>query len=196
MVKGTVMAMTFEEEAIRLQVSQAQSDINKCYDSIVGKQDRRVIPEDLFVNEFLPYFSGQKSFSEGNNVLGNWVTVAGTPFAEVNVIDQSGNTVVTVPGLTTTLQHKLAERSGTPLHDIVVQAEVVGSQQQVLGNRYLNNKLDEKQREIIGTVMPEALVSVKSQWDDIFKHYNVASESKEEFNKTTELPLDEDVSYE
>ena len=164
-----------------------RSRISISYDSIVGKQDRRAIPEDLFVNEFLPYFSGQKPFSEGNNVLGNWVTVAGTPFAEVNVIDQSGNTVVTVPGLTTTLQHKLAERSGTPLHDIVVQAEVVGSQQQVLGNRYLNNKLDEKQREIIGTVMPEALVSVKSQWDDIFKHYNVATETKEEFNKTTEL---------
>ncbi len=189
------MSKNFEEEAKQLQLSQAQNDINKCYNAIVGKQDRRIIPEDLFVKEFLPYFAGEKSFNEGDNVLANWITVAGTPFAEVNVIDQEGNTVVTVPGLTTTLQHNLTERAGTPLSDIVVQAEIIGSQQQVLGNRYLNNKLDEKQKEIIRTVMPEVLEPIKTQWDAIFKHYNIISDIKKDFNKPTETLLDENVDY-
>lgn len=189
------MQTEFEKEAIRLQLEQSTSDINRCFDALVGKQDRRNIPEELFVQEFLPYFSGQKQLDQGSNVLSNWVTIAGTPFAEVNVTDNAGNTVVVVPGLMNTLQHNLTERSKTTFHDIVVQAEIVGSQQSILGTRYLNNKLDEKQKELINEVMPEAVTPVKDQWSNIFQHYGIIKAEVNKQNNPEQPPLDENVEY-
>ena len=54
------------------------------------------IPEDIFVNMFLPLFSGE-SLENKNELLQQWYTVAGTPYAAVNVIDPNGVVVAVVP---------------------------------------------------------------------------------------------------
>ncbi len=56
---------------------------------------RKKLPEELFVAYFLPLFAGLETHPDVN--IGRWVSIAGTPFAEVDIINTQGHTLYTVP---------------------------------------------------------------------------------------------------
>jgi len=60
------------------------------------------IPEEVFLEGFLPYFSGQKEVTAKNTIFAQWESIAGGISNEVDVIDNKNQIVVTVPPLVDT----------------------------------------------------------------------------------------------
>ena len=60
------------------------------------------LQESLFVNHFLPYFSGERQVEDFNDFMVNWVKVTGAPNNGVLIIDQGGNILYEVPPIVDT----------------------------------------------------------------------------------------------
>lgn len=81
-----------------LQKEQIRHSIKKVSLSLVENQFRHRIPEHVFVQNFLDFFSGRKKDASGNSLV-NWIAIAGSPTSEVELFDNSGKTVAIVPAI-------------------------------------------------------------------------------------------------
>jgi len=82
-------------------ITTISENVNTFHDNIVNKAEVGVLPETLFKEHFLPFFSGDK-LENVNEVLADWVKIAGTPMSEVTIIDDTGNKLFNVPALMNT----------------------------------------------------------------------------------------------
>ncbi len=62
---------------------------------VTGPAARKKLPEQIFKSTFLPMFAGQETHPD--ITVGVWISIAGTPFAEVDIIDEQGQTLFSVP---------------------------------------------------------------------------------------------------
>lgn len=78
-----------------------KSQINESFRILVKEQTENIhnIPESVFKTVFLPYFSGESKLPINENIIANWIGIAGSPYAEVGVIDEQGNVLFRVPGM-------------------------------------------------------------------------------------------------
>lgn len=190
------MSTDLEREIINDQLQQSLDDINRVFESVVGKQDRRTLDETVFVNEFLPYLSGQKNLSENMEIISYWLQIAGTPFAEVDLVNRAGEKVLTVPGLSNTMAINIANSGTKTFGDIVKQADVVGSQQRVFGTRYLREELENKRTQLLNNESSADDIT-KDRWSNIFQHYGIEQQQRQQQQQTNkEQLLDDNVEYE
>ena len=73
-----------------------RSNMLKSMFAEVEEEHIHSIPENIFVNMFLPLFSGE-SKDNRTELLEQWYTVAGTPYTSVNIINEQGIIVAVVP---------------------------------------------------------------------------------------------------
>jgi hypothetical protein len=87
-------------------------DIQRIHQALVVNAEVRKIPERTFVTEILPVLTG-KVISEDFPLL--MAGVAGSPFSEVDIIDEAGNTLFRLPALLerNIISHEEASRRGS-----------------------------------------------------------------------------------
>lgn len=137
----------------------------KIYEGIVLAPMINTIPEEVFRNYYLPCFAG---FVNPDNWIVNWIQVAGSPMAEVSVVDQNGQEVFRVPPLLASSKAFLINRAGS-LNDIFSRQELLKNS---LGNthaEYVFQQLGHKSEEIDHSVSQDAL----QRWKVIFNAYGI-----------------------
>ena len=127
---------------------------------------RKTVPANIFYHHFLPFFRGDL-VKESNHVeraerlMRHWMTIAGGPFNEVDVIGLSGEVIATVPKI-------YDNRAIQPVRiDVDIRRAVAMSMQDPLMQtasfmRILQN---------IGNAMPNTTADCKvdkSAWDRLF----------------------------
>ena len=71
--------------------------LNKLVEDLDNVIDENVkLNEEAFKNLYLPYIIGQK---HNDNFVVKWIELAGSPFKEVDLVDNEGNIVNTLPPL-------------------------------------------------------------------------------------------------
>lgn len=123
------------------------------------------ISEDIFVNYFLPRFVGVVP-NPGNWVV-EWISIAGTPTAEVGVRGAGGEMLFSVPPL---LQTKgLAGVSGTGgLNDIFTRYKMISNNIPREGIRFLFAELANKSKELLEEF---SLTETEATWMSIMGRY-------------------------
>lgn len=164
----------------------------------VRQEGNARITEDVFVNVFLPFFSGEhNTYSVG---LGNWITVAsgynqtGGQFKEVDVIDTNGNLLFSVPPIYDRSALKPVKLSDTiALPQLFEQAVVLGS---------IKPSLRDKQHRHIFEALLNKMNNPNSnareyllRWNNIFVRYNRESIFQDEKN-ITDISFDGTTSHE
>jgi hypothetical protein len=170
------------------------STTNDIFDALVVEpsKEHAVLPEPIFKEVFLPYFSGQKNIAEDKDIIAKWVQVAGVPGAEVDVIDQNGTVQFTVPpvfdsGIIETVKRKLGES----VSDIYTLYNLHSNNSPVIGERVLANAFENK---IPTMIKPsEALSENQARWNTIFERYNGSAKASA---KQAPEANDSDVEYE
>lgn len=151
------------------------------------------IAEDIFVNVFLPFFAGEENIYKVG--LGNWVTVAtnggslpGGQFREVDVIDDKGKVLFTVPPIydrNALNPVKLSDRIALP--QLMEQAEQLGSIKPALQTKMKNQIFEallNKMRAGNNNAREYLL-----KWNDIFTRYDregIFQEEKNSSDKSSE----------
>lgn len=171
---------------------QLKQQTDSIYDSLVGQRDNSQLPEEIFVGYFLPFFSGQRPITDNSQVVAEWISIAGTPMNEVDVISPSGDTIFSVPSLFDTNMIDVVSREvGQSISDIYAQYDLKSNNIQSVANNFLNKELSKKLK-IIDSNVDHA--ETTHRWNDILTRYGIPVQ-QQSMSKESSNDLDDDVIY-
>jgi hypothetical protein len=148
------------------------------------------LPEYIFVERFLPFFSGQLPVSDYPNLFIDWISIAGAPNREVAIIDDNNNELYRVPAIMSTESVGLANKN--TLSEIFEEYELRSRQLPIVGQKYLATALAAKTKELINK--NNNLATKEQAWLSIFSNYGIQPTETELATKLT-YQVDEDLEY-
>lgn len=179
-------------------VDVLRRETDKTFEALVIEPSREKarIPEQIFKEAFLPYFSGQENTADNPDVLPMWVGIAGSPSSEVSVVDPSGNVIYDVPALMDlTIIDSSRRKLGESLATIYSQYELHSNQLPVVGERYLANAMEKKTPTLFKP--SEKFAENAQRWNAIFDRYGMKIAVVSETQKSLPTSADDlDVEYE
>ena len=148
--------------------------LNKTMDTVLEKllpsaATNRILPERIFVEYFLPYFSGEKEIDEENKVIGEWIGIAGYPGSEVNIVadDDHKKVLYTVPAIIET-GHIDPVRKGRSMSAVVYNTQL-RSDFPGQADSFAIKATEEIFHE---QVKPRLNMANNQRWMQIFERYN------------------------
>lgn len=134
------------------------------------KEPLKKIPEPVFREIFLPYFSGEKKPTEENPVMANWLGLVGGGTSEAEVVNTQGETLFVVPALydSSTIPSGHKSRKGTNFFTIFTEFQEEAKKHPDLGRNYLIDELSQK----ADAVLPDNTKKANG-WIPILKHYKL-----------------------
>lgn len=174
---------------------ETQDFINNSFNAIVGTHTNQRIPEPVFRHHFLPHFSGNVETPQGRNVLAEWVGVAGSPMAKVDVVDENNNVLFTVPPVMDSSIINLNKVNGRSLSDLVGEYNLHKNHSPGRGITYLANNVQPKLQEIVPGHSDES--QAVSEWSKVFNFYNLDNQAETSSDsKKEDSDGSEDLVYE
>lgn len=187
--KSTMTPQDFEENLKKQKLGTIVDTIDRSYGDIVGEKVNGKLPENLFVQHFLPFFTGQVPSKDVHQYYQYWIGVAGTPMNEVDIIDGKGETIFTVPPIMNSDFVNPAKRS-KGMGDVFAEHSLHASHSPASGERFLANELSQRINEFEDNT--EKLVTAEQKWNHIFKRYGVESPYKNEATQEVRSNNDND----
>ena len=167
---------------------------DQVFNGLVVNVEKSKLPEAIFKEEFLPYFTGAKPIPSDVPVLAQWVSIAGTAMSEVEIIDENREVLYTVPGLLdTTVVYTAKHSRGAGLSDILANGRMHGASLPILGERYIAEALTDKLSLML---KPSDVVgSNGAKWKIIYDHYGIKDPSETTEQKASDDQDEDDVEY-
>ena len=155
--------------------------------------ERNKLHEPIFRQYFLPFFINTVPPSPNNNAYAYWVGVAGSPTSEVDVVDDDGNVLFTVPALlnTNSLEILQSRHRGPSVKDMYLEYAQMSQGLAPVATNVWNRGLYEKMQDII-TPNNSAMESDVEKWKKIYAYYNLTPVQNTTVvnNAPTESPLE------
>lgn len=152
------------KQAIMEDLSKGQQSIFK---GLVTDIQPNRLPEPIFVSYFLPGFLGS---NPNRNWLLEWISVAGSPSAEVSVFDPATQQeLFRVPPVLAS-RGILLPRGNGDLNDIFTRHEMMKGTIGNQGTRFLFNALSHKSEQALSTYENET----NERWSHILARYGYA----------------------
>lgn len=166
------------------------STINSIYDELIVDKKISILPEDIFVQEFLPLFYGTVEDKEVRiQKIQSWIAIAGSPSSEVSVIDDENNILFNVPPAINSSSINVTNRGDKDLNKIF---EAFSKDNfPIRGSRNLLANLDNKQNDILANANL-AKKEAYERMNAIFTRYGLETKS----DKDSKDNDDEDFQYE
>lgn len=179
-------------ESKRMEIAK---NISSSFDALVANNVNNCLPESLFVEHFLPYFLGEQVTEEKQKtVITEWISVAGTPMASVDIIDPQSNVLFTVPPLyDTDIINISKRRAGNSLQDVYHEYELRGVSLPVAAQNFLASALINKTQEIVDPSKADPQLS--EQWESIRKRYRQGDAQGTVKSASQNSNPDDDVIY-
>lgn len=157
-------------------------EIDKIYQDVVIDVEKAKMPEYIFKEEFLSYL---QNGDEDQGVLSRYIQFAGGPFREVDLIDDTGNVIMTLPPI---YRHP----GGTVLQNInfeqLASTYILKRDQFAPAGRAYMDKATNVITESI-----EYNDSYLDRWQNIFEYYAMRNQDK---NKMLNTPMQSmDLDY-
>jgi hypothetical protein len=172
----------------------AQEATEDLFNAMIVEGTNNVLPEHIFTQYFLPYFAGKLPITKETTVMVDWVSVAGSPVAEVDIIDGNRNVLYTVPSLfDTKMINPSRSADEESLGQIYGLYSLKTNNLPIIADRYLNNALDEKTDVLI-----DSSLAKDTRWDDILTRYDMQPiDAKTQNAMSSKLhEVDDDLIYE
>lgn len=181
------LASKLEDKATR----DAAIGINEIH-SIVMEQDKAMIPEIVFKESFLEFFKDVNSHPNSNGLLLKWLELSGGVYNEVDVVNDKGDTVYTVPGICTPGSINEAIANNTAFDRIVTTFNNKLNRTEAEGVNYLNAELS-KITNIVeeGRDNTQKWVNILTRYDDKNSD-NKDKDIAKELNENLGMELDYD----
>jgi hypothetical protein len=171
--------------------TQLINKITQSFNDLVVEPSKEIsrLPESVFVGYFLPFFCGEKTQKENPKIFAEWISIAGSPVKEVQIVDDVNRDLFVVPGLMdSSVIDKLNDRGTSSLLSIFTNYELHKAHLPVLGESYLANSLEQKIPTM--TKSSEMIQENSEKWQHIFIRYGKVKQDKP---KTVTQPVDEEM---
>lgn len=161
------------------QLAETAEAIEGLYDFIIGEATNKQLPEPLFVEHFLPYFSGRKIIDRNTPIIAEWISVAGSPMAEVDVIDHTGTILFTVPGVYSTKGIN-PKRPMERVASSIESATYMHNLRKRNFPRQASQAFQVEMEEAANELYVGGGTDTDTRWNDIFERYGIFIGKKEE----------------
>jgi hypothetical protein len=176
-----------KDAALTDELTQINKDMAKAADAALA-----VLEERIFVNIFLPLFTGEKSVSYGAD-FDTWVNYAGGPYREVKIIDAAGTVLFNVPPLFDREAIESLSGNGIPfshiIHTSIQYSRIHPSQ----GKQYLDTMLADSLKDLKGK---KSHIPNLEAWNAIFLRYGLPPIVAAQATVTAAVADDTDFEYE
>ena len=141
------------------------------YKQLVSETEVNQLPEKLFVTNFLPFFCGERDPEKDPDFFVFWVSIAGSPVSEVEIIDERGKPLFRVPPLndTTIIKPDRTVKNSINFSQIITMAKMYANMTPTAGQNALMNGLGEKYKEL--QAKSEIFDKNTIRWLDILARY-------------------------
>ena len=149
------------------------------------------IPENIFVRYFLPRFTGQ---IQDQDWLVKWISIAGTPMAEVAVIDDVGRQeLFRVPAVLYT-RNLLLKNNTVNMFDIFGRYEQIKKNIPQSATSFLFQALNAKKQELQQDYNSD---KVQQTWYEILSRYNLLTSPQQttQSNSISEKDVDDFFAF-
>lgn len=156
----------FASDFAKFKADQLGNVIGDAYRALVTEMPVQKIPESVFLKEILPFICGDTSSQLTPEM---WVSIAGSPFSELDIHDDAGNVLFRLPAMLerNVVDHKEADRRGS-LASAMVTLGMLRNFSPQSAEKYLRGEFNG--RGIARN--PNAVANKTAQrWNDIFARY-------------------------
>jgi hypothetical protein len=145
------------------------------------------VPEPVFREIFLPYFTGEKKATAEQNAVAHWSGLVGGATSPAEVVDVSGKTLFIVPPLYDSSILNTAADTNKSFKKIFLEAAEESRVRPAETQRILAEGLSEKADAILQTTQS------KYSWDPVFAYYNlIPAAQAAQSSSTPQQPVVED----
>lgn len=179
----------FHQKLNSVDVEAERDFINELIDTVT--EPLKKVPEPVFREIFLPYFTGEKQPSKEMDAFSHWMGLVGSPTSAAEVVDHKGDVLFTVPPMVDTSRLDPAKRGERDVNFGKV-FEVFEEESKVhpaMGKRWLAEQLAKKSQNIMGSDAPS-----KHSWVPVLKYYDLLPVDGEA-KATTATPGDDDLDF-
>ena len=182
------IADKFTEQISNIDIEHEREFINDLV-SIIDTPKTK-IPEPVFREIFLPYFTGEKQPSRSEDAIAHWIGLVGSASESAEVVNVKGEVLFEVPPLyDTSLVNTVKDSNDTAnMGNIFTQYAEQAVVHRALGNRFLAEELAKKTR-YIGTPSEE-----KNSWAPVFNYYGLGKEEKTAASRAA-VNTDDDLEF-
>jgi hypothetical protein len=159
------------------------------FDGLVNNVSINTIPETIFVNYFIPCFLGN---NPGSGWIVEWVSIAGTPMAEVGVVkDGTRELLFKVPGLLST-NSLILNNDNADLGDIFKRYDQINNNIPSSGLSFLVQALNTKNEQLLSNY---TLSDARSRWIEILKRYGFIQQTITGLVEVNDSNIDDFLEY-
>lgn len=155
------------------------------------KQENSKLPETVFVSYFLQYFKNGEVFDNQTPLHLKWVENSGSPFNEVDIIDDNGDVIFTTPPLVAKPDTSSEVLTNTNFSKITTEYNLRNARLTVDAENFANSKLIPLGSEIKPT---EAIETHRRKWDEIFDKYDKKDKTNPKLPYFSSM-LDDELDY-
>jgi hypothetical protein len=150
--------------------------------------DRKEIPEEVFVNVFLPFFSDAPE-ADKRVTMDTWYGISGGAYNEVNVLGRDGRVLYTVPPvMSNRLVAPITREGGRALSSLLATAQRRDAMIPGTGSALLAAGLD--RFDFTSPNANEVMSEYKTRWNEIIQRYDQPKDGAAASKKAADDGLD------
>lgn len=161
----------------------------KIFEGLVLNIEVKKLPEKIFRDYFLQGFLGNHP---NPHWAAEWIGVAGSPSAEVAIIDQNGQELFLVPPLVASTSMLLNKHQigSARINDIINHSGNLAQNSPAQAMAFMTSALGQKSQDLTGQ---NAIDTVMVRWQLIFQRYGVVTDTPQ--SQPTTLTPGEDPLF-
>lgn len=192
------LAHKYADALTKRDLNHEKAIINNIMDQI--QDEVKAIPEPVFRELFLPYFTGEKQMTAEQNAAQHWMGLVGSPTMPADVVNIKGEVLFTVPPLIDTSNlNTLNKDRRQGFASIFINFQEQAKLHANLGVQELSQGLARK----TGEIMPEPGTPTSSQysWNGCLNYYraqgliNDGVQVAQPNQAVSAAPGDEDMTF-
>lgn len=170
------LAKSFMKNLSEQNVEGQRAFINEITEAITEPPKR--IPEPVFRELFLPYFTGERSPDPENDAIAHWIGLVGSASEPADVVNGQGDVLFQVPPMMDTSRLDVTTRTegGMSFSKVFEQYRDEASLHPSMGNRFLAEQLANKLSTNLSG--PES-ADTKYSWRGMLDYYKLTPGSQE-----------------
>ena len=153
------------------RVRESTIAINECYENAIVRNENNKLPEEVFRSGFLGYFTGNPGPANRQH-LAEWISIAGSPTSEVDVVDPANKVLFTVPAMMNTDSLIRTPGAGPSMGELMREYINQKNRTPHAGNNFARLNFGLKAQEITEKGNA-ALQTAEQKWSKIFQHYGI-----------------------
>lgn len=188
------LAESFTKEIAKIDEESERAFINNLIDAVTTPPKK--IPEPVFREIFLPYFTGERKPDPNNSAIAHWIGLVGSASDPADIVDVKGDVLFQVPPMydSSVIDTRRNSKDAKNFATIFSVYEEEARVHPALGKKFLVEELSKKADVTIPEDMAE---KSKYSWDPVLKYYKLIPDTPEKGKvQENQTPGDDDLEFE